>query len=705
MQYANNSVLSSMEDVSRDLLNDSTLSDDMLQEALRTMSMDGDNRNSDSRSSFIGKVSEFRESSKRQTRTGEHDQDSGGGAHHHADTPSQNTAPIKQSSKPNYTQGPYELLYREQYAMKVKRWLHQGKFQHPKEFQDYRFLSIPEKEREQERLAKLLGRLRIQGDALLDEVDQTPHRTNLSPGNKSAWPALGEEMSHDVDEGQTSSSAILLNDTEGDSHQEWFDSQRDPSAVLFSPPLQGSKTPLSSVRLSGRTKQLSRSLSIEQPRALAKTYSPAAAQRKRMASMSGKKGADLVRIRMEATSYNEAQSQDFMPWDDGSTQTFESPINGLSPIKPNLFSSQSPISGSGSNNSEHTPLIPLESDDDMSSADVISTTSTDSITETRWEKSQMDRRPLLDTKRYNITLKNGALYHYDPLITTRDATLHNSDSSDPLSKYGGSSGQRLKEVFTCLSRRDSSADAVAIILSLTEQQIQDVSLKLLVSIPPKHSPPTCLDSQRAMDSPMKEGQTLIILRSKESVAEWSNALRESFPFSVLDFLSLPVKQRKSSSTASKLSSYGAVLATFDVLRAPDITHTIDDNGHVINQKLDDDEGWFESRGPSQKSKQTKQFSVLHLLSWHRVIFVDMMGRKSFLAKPESSRSLAATALKSKRRYIFFISISGQDSNDGDPFQVLMRADKNASSSLTSVLHLKSSRGKAALRQLTIDSNG
>ena len=57
---------------------------------------------------------------------------------------------------------------------------------------------------------------------------------------------------------------------------------------------------------------------------------------------------------------------------------------------------------------------------------------------------------------------------------------------------------------------------------------------------------------------------------------------------------------------------------------------------------------------SQSTRQScEHLSVLHQLTWHRVIFMDVLGRQSYTCKSSTARFKAAIALNAKSRFIFF----------------------------------------------------
>jgi hypothetical protein len=617
---------------SMDMMNDTTMSGSMLEEALQAMRIEqqcsiraGSNdatRESVDHASLTGAADDkIRESNlmRKDIQHAENRRDISPHRHH---------ARVAQTDR---VMGPNETLYRQKYASKLNRWIDQGRARYPDRFTNYRSQSTPDKMKDQQRVMGLLSRLGIRGDDSSGD-----HRSIHSERSDHFRNATVDQLDCEGEPKLVSSPANSKSDT-GDTT---FESMHDPSALLFSPPIQQReipKTPVSSVRFSGSTVEHSDSFSsetsIEHTRARSSADSPAAVHRKRMASMSGKRGADHVRIRTESALHSNSPTQDFFPMDDGSPGLLGSPMRGISPVRGNYFTaSQSPISPRGTSPlyrvQIHSPMVPLDdSSDQKSSMNDSAGSADDSLMETRWESSRTSRNPFKESTRHNVVLKTGAVYHYRALDTTK----HNSKGAhkfpNPLAEYKGSCGRRLEKVFERLQRRDSKDEGPgrAIIVSMAEQHIQDVTLKLLLLNPPTFVSQRNADSQRSTDILPLQGQTLIVVRDKVTVAQWSSTFREGSPFSVLDFLTLPVRQRKSHSTASKLAKYGVVLTTFDAVKASDVTHSIDEQGHVVYQTHGDGEGWFQSR--DSVCRQTKQLTVLHCLSWRRVIFVDVVGRK------------------------------------------------------------------------------
>jgi hypothetical protein len=153
------------------------------------------------------------------------------------------------------------------------------------------------------------------------------------------------------------------------------------------------------------------------------------------------------------------------------------------------------------------------------------------------------------------------------------------------------------------------------------------------------------------DLPPGHGGTLIVAREREQLEAWSRTFREGSSLTVLNHATLPVVQRKTRTTADKCCKYHVVLTTYDCLKSTDVTLNLDADGYVSTTDTSNGAGWYSSRNTSSQIEgvQCKQLSVLHCLKWSRVVFLDTVGRKSFLVKQETGRALAARLLKSNVR--------------------------------------------------------
>jgi hypothetical protein len=162
------------------------------------------------------------------------------------------------------------------------------------------------------------------------------------------------------------------------------------------------------------------------------------------------------------------------------------------------------------------------------------------------------------------------------------------------------------------------------------------------------------------------------------------------------------------STAKRCCRFGVTLTTFDSLKSPDVTVSLDEHGFVRFSNAGAEDGWFSTRDSSQAASQAqasqtlnanKQLSVLHLVQWKRVIFVDEVGRKTYLAKPETARFIAARALAAESKLVFFPK--GEEEDSG--IKALINSDKKALKTLAAVLRLEGdSLEECKLREKIVD---
>jgi hypothetical protein len=86
------------------------------------------------------------------------------------------------------------------------------------------------------------------------------------------------------------------------------------------------------------------------------------------------------------------------------------------------------------------------------------------------------------------------------------------------------------------------------------------------------------------------------------------------------------------------------------LKSPDIAVPVNELGHAIVSKPVSDDGWYSKHSCDNTAPRTcKQLSVLHRIQFKRIIFTDILGRKSFLAKHGTARAAAALALRGDAR--------------------------------------------------------
>jgi hypothetical protein len=221
---------------------------------------------------------------------------------------------------------------------------------------------------------------------------------------------------------------------------------------------------------------------------------------------------------------------------------------------------------------------------------------------------------------------------------------------DPLGAYKGPVRKKMKAAYAWLRERDTITDDdedpnCGLLFSMDERQIIDVTMKLCI----KHKTDHNLEVE-TMNDQVLSGGTLIVARSKEDLEDWQIALREFTCYSVLNHATLSVDERKRTVTANRCAGHDIVVTTFDALKCKDIATPLDDKGHVVHGKVGFQDGWYSARSSgSQNSGRCEQLSVLHQIKWRRVVFIDALGRKSFVAKGSTARGVAAVALTASSR--------------------------------------------------------
>ena len=575
---------------------------------------------------------------------------------------------IVERSKEAIPPGPNQQEYEQNYKEFVSRTLDKTRNQYPGMIPDYAKLS-PEKQRvEQERVLRLLERLELGGRHASDkDVDLSNTRLSKELG-QSQRPSTAKKTSLSF----ATYESFFPEPNENDDPM-------DTSMGLLSP------IPQKRASQNMTTPSGTSAPPIELSRAAARFSSPMAVMptqeessefyRKRMATTSGKRGADASRRKRESDALV--------------SMDMHSP-------QPKIFSSsQSPIISDEEERETNTRRFRRQNDDDgdesssttsvaanISFGGNIGDSSVDRSLDSIDESALVDRQPL-ESVANNVHLKTGAALHFRPLATKRyrkkpEALMQHFP--DPLDSYNGKTFDKMKATYKWIRRRMAKNELPAgVVFSLTGQKIIDLCLKLtlnLVKESEDHSQSTSADL----------GQTLIVVRERESLEEWKRAFRERSSLGLLCHCELPLKERRSVSTAKKCASYGIVLTTFDALSAPDSTVTIGDDDKVAKIDPDQDRnGWLQGRGSSQSDASTNnclRLSILHRLKWRQVIFIDALGRKSFMAKPGTSRNRAAAVLDASARLLFF----EKDIDTPCGFAELVKSDKKALSGVAAVLH-------------------
>ena len=573
---------------------------------------------------------------------------------------------IAHHTRQELSPGPNQRAYEEHYKTFVHKAVEECRKKYPDQIPQYDSLSPEKQSIEQERVLLLLERLQLGCRQGADKDDDEHCCTTPAAKNNIDSPTsrgTGEQMNDSI----THFSPDAANNDEVDA-----------SMALLSPtPHKNLPSQKSS---SGSPIEIARGATqFSSPKFVARPEE-SDSQRKRIATTSGKRGAD--------TSRRKRGSGRLLSMDLHSPQ-------------PKIFSSsQSPILSESDkeDNSRRSRRKREEEEEDDDDDSVSSTRSTisfgvgalddsddsyDSIDETA-----ITGRPPLAATGNTLHLKTGATLHFQPLKTNRrrpKTKVLTQSFPDPLERYSGKAFDKMKATFKWILRRlQSTSLPGGVVFSLSEQKIIDLCTKLAIEMASDHEF-VCSSHPIAPDTTIG-GQTLIVLRERSSLEAWKRAFREGSNLGVISHCELPVKDRRSVSTAYKCSKYGVVLTTFDALSSPDSTVEIgDEDGTVVVEQGQDQHGWFQGRGSSESDEATttcKRLSILHRLKWKQAIFLDSLGRKSYMAKPGTARNKAAALLATEARLVFF----EKDSDSTAGFAELVKSNKKALSGVASVLH-------------------
>jgi hypothetical protein len=392
----------------------------------------------------------------------------------------------------------------------------------------------------------------------------------------------------------------------------------------------------------------------------------------------------------------------------------------------------------------------VSSNDDQDDSDPIQTVGNLCRRARSCNESGMDTSLLDEVAPIDVRLRDGHLFHKDPLQcrqvqkkkkkasskgktagtkTVRMAkssyndrhaaaaydseeSLSDPDPSftDPTSTFPSRVADRLNAAFDFMIENTNNDNAgevsgdqnAGVLLSLDLRQTMAVTSKLLLTtkkLARSHrnsknrktaSTPSISTAVAARhDVDYFAGGTLIILRTKEDLPKWEVALREYTSLSVLSHNSLQANQRKTPNAAAKCAAYDVVLTTYDLLKSKEATIPVDSLGIAIvkndSKSNADDGGWLNARGSGSKDDEPQkchQLSNLHRMSWYRVIIMDSLGRKGYIIKPNTARSIAATAINSLSRFIFFV----KEEKD-DKLESKFKNDRKQIKSVLEVLHL------------------
>ena len=313
---------------------------------------------------------------------------------------------------------------------------------------------------------------------------------------------------------------------------------------------------------------------------------------------------------------------------------------------------------------------------------------------------------------HNVKLKKGATLHYQPLPLES-----HPPEPDPLSRYSKPIRTTLYQIYKqikSLHHNNSNNNN-------TKQQQPQPGSSIVFSLPPDQAIQLCMKLVFHMErgnttrttSGAKPcgGQTLIVVREKPWIEAFGQAFREGSSLAVVDHSTLPLKERKSLATTERLIRYSVVLTTFEALKSNDTTLPVNAEGSLVlprtknhhhkNQHSSSPGGeWHSSRNggsqaaasststqESHRSCSVRQCSILHCLSWRRVIFFDTLGRRSFLVKPDTCRFLASASLETPSRLVFFPHDDHDDEHRDTGLDRLLKSDKKAVPAMCRLLQL------------------
>jgi hypothetical protein len=591
------------------------------------------------------------------------------------------------------TTGPEEEHYKRHFEHYVSHVVTDFRRHNPDKFEDYHSLSRSEKENEQERIAALLTRLgmststvvrcraRVDPDArvAVAELSADSSATRLGPDESDADVSHLNNFDESVQANDSSSTLEKGGVAEQESHEssallspgadvDELAARMDQSMTLMSPcssilsPPRTSQPPRADDSSASSVELVRRNNSVLSSQSSHMYESPTitTSRSKRLASASGKRGTDVSRMRMDDDS--------FVSFDASMARASEmisSPSQLLcssvqSPESPLFNASQSPICDNDSigweNGSVGSETKRRGVRNDRSPNDTLN--SVDCTLSYR-RRVQRHENSFLQEIPANVRLKEGAQFRMRPLRVGRPKLRSGGKSDrrrrislvampDPLRSYEGTLRKKVKAVYYWMKDKDvlsEGEDAVGgVLFSMNMKQIIDVTMKLIIKHPSNHNTKDMIDD-------VVNGGTLIVARSKEALEEWQSSLREYTSYSVLNHATMTVEERKRTSTASRCAGYDIVVTTFDAIKSRDIAIPLNSDGHVILEKIGFQDGWYSTRsgGSGEAPGRCEQLSVLHQITWRRVIFVDQLGRTSYLAKLGTARAVASVALSASSR--------------------------------------------------------
>ena len=404
-------------------------------------------------------------------------------------------------------------------------------------------------------------------------------------------------------------------------------------------------------------------------------------RKKRMASVSGRKGSDASRFKTgtppDISARNLSSPPSFSPQADlhWPVNNDDDPGDSVT-----LFSaSQSPVASS---TLTATPIFAqkyTQMDDTSLEKDDINE---DSIVEYTMAPSEEKSSSL-----HNISsiygLKGAQRPVYQPLKFQKSKGPTKSDSDfDTFAHLDRNVRNRLHSSYTeILTRWDNGFPSI--LLGLSFENFTSILLKIITS---------SNRSSFAKNSTGCRGKNLFVFRDSVALSTFARALRERTNLSVLDHTSTPSSERRSPSSSAFCSQFDVVLTTYDLLKEQNIALPVNTSTGIVDTQhqveAQNTGGWIDSTKEKiarSYSHDVKRLSVLHSLSWERAIFLDEPGRKSYLVKGHTARWNAARTLDS-RNSLYFMDDS-PSSNEKSSFSVtdLLRSDRRARESLETLL--------------------
>jgi hypothetical protein len=501
---------------------------------------------------------------------------------------------------------PNEVLYRQQYSGYVSDRIQDFRSKH--NLPDYRAMTKEQQSQEQARVLDLLKRLRTVSPNMDDDDSrmlESPALTNHSRRSDSS----DDESSAESDDTGTD-----------DSEEEVAPGQE--SMVLLSPRPNEPSTDFP------QHDDVSEASSIENVRG-SQYQSPNDRfdNKKRMASSSGKRGADTSRLRLDSDDPLAKSIGRLTLGDDHIFTSSQSPIAAMI---------DSPIRSSSSNDGDDDDIPdPMETQPDISfGSDTLPSKKydNDSLVETammpdkkvRWDFDGLHEKEAPT----DVRLRQGAMFHLPTLPTVGRSFL------DPFRFYPDPLQRRLNRLCRWLNDHNERA----LVLSMYGPHLIDVILKQALTKKPRNQ-----GSESNQD-----GNVLIVAREKEDLEPWSRSFREGSAFSVLNHAKMPLKERKSLSGSMMAAQYDLVLTTYEAFKSADVVITLDENNHAKLPVQQASGTWCSASQP-QQGTSNKKLSFLHRLRWRKIVFIDIVGKKSYLAKAGTTRQLAAVAALAQSR--------------------------------------------------------